>query len=492
MPRIYFYTIFGSAAALIGWGLSQLIFIDLAKFFGQPALPIKPDFVLLPLVAICLAVAMVATEIFLSNPTRAKANRRVLPTYLWRVIGLGTLAGLIASSLTWILYQTNTPDWIVRMTSWSLVGLFTGIGEGISWRMRSIEGSTNKANQRVQRSILFGFGAGFGAAVLLEVLRKTIQLKGYEDPIGFLILGCLLGLALSFATAPTYLVALRAGEGFESIQPDVFQLDAKEGFPSLNGDVYFESRNNKKNLDLPRINNLEDLKFLGSSKPNPRYIEKGDSIKLPDDLDPKQFLIGSARNADIYLPDIPQKAAYLEIDRRRVTITPLAGAVVEVDSQEIYDGEEFRLKRNQSITIYRQNSDIYYELVLKAREYAFLQHSDLRFVTGENYAYIEEGLSIQLPPKIDENAPLVIGSHKEAHIFIPNIPLKAASLIIRDRNFFLQCHSEKKVQIQSTKISKDSKQPPLRHNQILTFYHEDNNEKYYRFVFYDRFLDPEA
>ncbi|MBD2775234.1 hypothetical protein [Iningainema tapete] len=342
--RFYFYTISGIVSALLGWSLSQILLIDL----GTNKTPLNPDFILLPIEAACLAIAMVVTEIFLSNPTRHRANRRVLPRYFWVALWTGIIAGLVASVLTKILYQTGAPAGSVRIVCWSLIGLFTGLGEGVSWRLRSIEGGTRKATKRIQRATLYGLGAGFIAAVLVEILRGFQKLGGYEDALGFLILGLCLGYGLSFATSPTYLVALRAGEGFEAVDPS----------------------SEDKNRPRPYLNN-----------PN------------------------------------------------------------------------------------------------------------LQFVTGDDYEFIEEGLSIQLPATTTS---IIIGSSLEADIHIPNIPRKAASLTIRDRHVTLTCLTDAAVKIQSRLLFERAKPISLTHNQILTFYHAHDDEKYYRFVFYDRFLDPQA
>ncbi|MEW6498313.1 MAG: hypothetical protein AB1589_38305 [Cyanobacteriota bacterium] len=354
--RFYIYIISGIVLALVGWNLSELLLIGASESVGKGILPLPadfpPDFILLPIVAACLAVAMVVTEIFLSNPTRYKANKRVLPPYLWGALGTGVVAGLITSALTWVLYQTGAPAGSVRVVSWSLIGLFTGLGEGVSWRLRSIEGGTKRATPRVWRATLFGLGAGLAAAILVEILRKQISLGGYEDPIGFLILGLSLGSFLSLATSPTYQVALRAGQGFEAV----------------------DSKLRDSQRDHPRLN--------------------------------------------------------------------------------------------------QQN------------------HPALKFVTGDHYDFIEEGLSIQLPPT--RGREIIIGSAKEADIHIPNIPLQAASLQVSDHNVMLRCLAEGAVQIQSRRLVQGGRSIPLRHNQILTFYQALDEEKYYRFVFYDRFLDPEA
>jgi len=259
--RFYFYTWSGIFSALIGWSLSQIFLIDFGNLLGEESFlaNLPPDLILLPIVAACLAVAMVVTEIFLSNPTRYKSNRRVLPPYLWLALVLGTAAGLVSSFFTWGLYASKFPDWVVRMTPWTLIGLFIGLDESISWRLRSIEGQTRKATERILKVVIFGASAGLAAAVIVEMMRPSIA-KGYEDPFGFLILGLSLGLFLSFATSPSYQVALRAGAGFEAIDPR-------------------QARQADSQVDRPRIQK-DLLKFVTADR---NYdIEEGLSIQLPE------------------------------------------------------------------------------------------------------------------------------------------------------------------------------------------------------------------
>lgn len=346
MRRYIYYTISGIVSALIGWSISQFLVIDLPQAAGIDSLPFYPELVLFPVVAPSLAVAMVVSEIFLSNPTRLKANRRVLPRYFWEAIRTGFAAGLVAFIFFWLLRQLNVPAFIVRVVAWSLIGLFTGLGESVSWRLRSIEAGTRRANQRIQRAAWYGLGAGFLAAIIFEILHKP--LGAYVDPIGFLIFGLSLGISLSVATSPTYQMALRAGEGFESVY----------------GGNYSDN-------PRPRINNPE-----------------------------------------------------------------------------------------------------------------------LRFVSRDDYQNIEEGLSIQLPTATKK--PLTIGSSANADIYIPNIYVIAARLHIRDRGIAIESLLEGAVAIQAWRIPEGTRRQTLRHNQILTFYHTADEERYYRFVFYDRFLDPEA
>ncbi|MEH1798991.1 MAG: hypothetical protein V7L13_07435 [Nostoc sp.] len=351
--RIYLYSIFGIISALIGWGISQFFWLDLGleKFFTQGSIRPPSEIIVMPIVAAFLAAGMVSTEVFVSNPTRYKANIRVLPPYFWLAIASGGISGLIAGAIYWILSITPLPDALVRIAAWGLIGFFIGLGESVSWRFRSIEGATSKAQQRIRKGILFGAIAGLVAGTLAELIRMSgNQLSGYQVPIQFLVLGLSLGLFLSLAASPSYQVALRAGEGFEIVHAN-------------------QITNNK---DRPRL-----------------------------------------------------------------------------------------------------QSDV------------------LRFVTeDDDWEIIEEGLSIQLPN--NTKAAINVGSASEADIYIPNLPSECASLQIMSREVVIKCLTPGSVQINRKKMNRPGEKLKLKHNQILTFYNPENPDKFYRFVFYDRFLDPQA
>ncbi len=355
--RLLFYILAGISSALFGLSISWIFLIDFGQFFKETdyfkehLANTPPDLILLPIVAGCLAFAMVGMEIYSSHPTRYKFRsfKNLAIPYLILAIIAGLMTGLLSALLSWILYSTHLSSGIIRVIAWTLIGLFIGLGEGISWRLRSIEGQTSKAKFRLIKSTLLGFLAGFIAAVLIEIIRQLIDLNGWEDVLGFAILGLSLGYFLNIGASPTYQGALRAGKGFE---------------------------------------------------------------------------------------------------------------------------------------FYEQQSD---------QELPKLQNSSLRFVTedsdDDDDMIIEEGLSIELPSKLDKT--LIIGSKSDADIYIPQIPEECAKLSYKEGKYILRCLAENKVQVnQDKKIKKDI--VILRHNQIITFYHANDNQRFYRFVFYDRFLDPQT
>jgi hypothetical protein len=133
------------------------------------------------------------------------------------------------------------------------------------------------------------------------------------------------------------------------------------------------------------------------------------------------------------------------------------------------------------------------------QSYPYINKSVLSFVTSDsdddslNEDEIEEGLSISLPG----NQTISIGSGVDNTISIPGLPPHVAdiqlqnrtTLLIPDKQFF---HA---IEINSVR-TKSRKIITLKHNYVLTFYtingDDINEEKYYRFVYYNRFLDPQA
>ncbi|MBR8826670.1 MAG: hypothetical protein DSM107014_01985 [Gomphosphaeria aponina SAG 52.96 = DSM 107014] len=335
--RIYFYTITGIFSALMGWSISQFIWLDFGKKIIENLLPADylaappPDFFLLPIIAASLAMGMVVAEIFLNNPTRHRANLRVLPSYLLLALGFGLVAGFMAAILSLIMYITSLPGQIVRITTWALIGLFVGLAEGWGWRSHSIEGETNKGTQRLIKSTAFGFFAGLIAVIVVELLRKNIKLGGYEDPVAFLILGLALGLFLSMAATPTYQFALRAGHGFESYE------------------------DNQNNSDHPRIQNEDQLRLVSEDKNE--IIEEGLSIQLPRETT-EPLMIGSGADADIYIPHIPPEVATLEIKSRQVILKCKTPNSIQINRTLLQrEKEKKTLKHNDILTLFNLDNE---------------------------------------------------------------------------------------------------------------------------------------
>ena len=355
--RIYFHIISGIFSAIIGWSLSQLLWLEIGKILNQgksafDAIPLPSDIVLLPIIAASIAVGMVATEILVSNPTKHRLNLKeifsinparnrsqILP-HFWLAVLCGLGAGLISALLAWWLYGTNLLGQWVRVISWVTVGLFVGLAEGLSWRSRSMEGETQRADQRLLKSIGIGGVAGLIAAFIVEIVRtqlKTSGLGGFEDVISFSILGAALGVGLSLGAAPNYAVALRAGAGFEMTEE--MQKKFKDDDP-----------------DLPRIIDVDRLQILTEYEPD-TPLEENLSIQLPYHTKGKPIIIGGcpAKNIHIYLPGIPDECASLSVNNRTVEIKCLAPGKVQINRTLMKRREKKLLHHGQIITLLRND-----------------------------------------------------------------------------------------------------------------------------------------
>jgi hypothetical protein len=321
--RIYLYLLAGITSALIGWNLGQFFVTDLGVFNKLP------EITLFPCIAASLAVGMVLNEIFLSSPTRTKLNFRSAPIPIAIAAALGLGIGLGTGLLVQILFlpQLKIPSFIVRIVGWLCIGLSIGLAEGYTWKWRSIEaGNKRRFNKRLATSIIAGTVASFVAAILFELIRLLIgqsakEIAGIEDPLGFSILGALLGLAFSLTVSPSYMVALRAGSGFE----------------------YSEIADHLRETELPRI--ASSLKFISTNETE--YIEEGLSIQLPTT---GKIIIGSAEGADICIPGIMEYAAHIEFKARDSLLIPNESSVVEVNGEKLVVNKPFKLKHNHIVT----------------------------------------------------------------------------------------------------------------------------------------------
>ena len=329
--RVYLCILAGITSALIGWNIGQFVLSDLSQAF--PILQFFKQFseiVLFPAVAASLATGLVLNEIFLSNPTRLKANFKIAFLPVTIAAGLGILSGLIAGVLVQILFlpQIHTPASLVRVLGWLCIGSTVGFAEGWTWRWRSIEaGNRKRFHQRLRNSIIFGSLASLAAAFLFEVIRKSFgefpsTFAGLEDPLGFSILGALLGIAFSITSSPSYMVALRAGAGFEYTE--------YAGLDSVS----------------PRIE-TKHLKFVTDSEAE--QIEEGLSIQLPAN---GKLTIGSGPEDHIFIPGLRPAVAQLELKPRETTLiatTPLEDIAI---NGEALTSRRKILKHNYVLTFY--------------------------------------------------------------------------------------------------------------------------------------------
>lgn len=334
MMRIYLYILAGITSGLVGWNIGQFVLSDLNFFAGNP------EVALFPCVATALAIGMVVNEVFISNPTRTKLNIRRLkiPVIIAAVIGL--LVGLLVGGISQILFLSYVPipAPIVRCLGWLLIGLSIGISEGLTWRWYSIEaGDRKRFYSRFKTSLWAGGLAALIAAFLFELLRLLIgqfpsELRSIEDPLGFSLLGAILGFAFSLSTSPSYTTALRAGSGFE----------------------YVESFMNNERLSNKKLASIDKsfLKFISDGDAD--VIEEGLSIKLPAT---GKISIGSSETSHIYIPNLPDHIAFLDIQLRSVKLLPSPDyfGYIQINGLFLNNRKAINLKHNTILTFFIPN-----------------------------------------------------------------------------------------------------------------------------------------
>jgi len=320
--RIYLYILAGITSALIGWSLSQIVLSDLGwlKQF--------PELVIFPCISTSLAIGMVLNEIFISSPTRTKQNFQVAKLPIAIAAGLGLLSGLISGGISQILFlpQVNTSPVLVRILGWLFIGTAIGFAEGFTWQWRSIEsGNKKRYRQRLIVSLIGGIGASLLAALLFELGRsQKIIPASLEDPIGFSLLGMLLGLTFSLTNSPTYVTALRAGAGFEYSNINIRSILK----PHITGSLAFVSEGDE-----------------------PDFIEEGLSIELPSK---GKITIGSGLEAHISIPGLNEIAARIELTTRSAKLIPLVSQFksIAINGDKLTKSNPVLLKHNDLLTFY--------------------------------------------------------------------------------------------------------------------------------------------
>jgi hypothetical protein len=359
--RFILYILSGSFAALIGWNISTII-IDVVKLIteivtGNSALTFTPDFIVLPCLAFFFAIVMVGTEIFLSNPTRNRNNWHKFRTYFLRTLLLGVFSGVIAAIGTFVVYKGTGVAFEVKRYAWGIVGLSTGFCESLSWLSRREKNLTNKGNPRIVKTSIFGLLAGLGSAIFLaeNLPRFRIFPEIYDEPFSFCMFGCTLGLFLSFATSPTFQVALRAGEGLEAEKLE----------------------DGERERNLPILKQQLGLRFVveppstGKNAKLPNVIEEGLSILLPTI---RTITIGGHTDDDIYLPQIPASCAKIRVlfQSAEITIERNQSSVVILSPAPRPKADKdqkikYTLRHNQVITFKSQYEEKLYRFVFYDR-----------------------------------------------------------------------------------------------------------------------------
>ena len=374
MLRLTLYILAGVLSVLAGWHFYQSCLFILQWLSQNPDLAFLdllrqwPEMILFPLITIFLASGMVLNEIFISNPTRPLLNLKdaVRPLLLSTIIGL--LLGLAIGGLLQIFYlpQLNIDEKTVRVVSWWCIGVTVGFIEGVTWQFHSMEAGDKKRYQK--RLLISLFAASLSsiiAAWIFEWIRDSFDttlliFQQIEDPLGFSILGILLGIAFTITTSPSYMAALRAGKGFEYREDDFSPVTQ-----SIDTDyIQTQTQNNSQTAPIISKKAIQTLKFV--SETSAEKIEEGLSIELPEKspiriggTQKQQLSNGQIIGSDIYLPNTPAHMADIVVNKRETKLIPNPKNYdkIEVNFIQLNSTKEITLKHNTLLTFYSDEPD---------------------------------------------------------------------------------------------------------------------------------------
>jgi hypothetical protein len=353
--RIFLYVMAGMIA---GW--SGLIITHLLLYFiNIPSSNwFNPEYILFPIVSICLASSTVLTEILLNNPTRYKNNFAVIPFLLIKVALLGLSSGIIASFLismpTKFGWTNSFPllTLFLKACGWITIGLAIGIADGYSWKSRTVEGSQeSRFKVRLKYNILLGIISGFIAYIVSLFIKMSFSdIPLISEPIGFIVLGICTSFLFQWLATGNMRFALRAGAGFEMKRT-------------------WSDSNKALNLNYPRIVNdtlnlnCQPIKITNKNEayfekyePDSGYtnmIQEGMSVILP--LNGKIVIGSDQKKVDIFVGILPEKAATIIIENRGVFIESHENNCVFIGAKKLRKFVPERLIHNQVITLHKSD-----------------------------------------------------------------------------------------------------------------------------------------
>jgi hypothetical protein len=332
----------GLISSLLSWGLSQMLLdfwqfscrIMKVSFYSD--FPVFTYILLFSILTPFISLGIVISELYSSNPTRYKLNNKILyQRSIKSTVIVGVSAGVMLGLVNIILLMSGLPSNLIRIASWTVIGIVVGVAESISWSFYSIEVTQSRIKQRIIQNVFLGGIGGLTAALIFEIIRRYFGL--YKEPFGFLLLGICLAVFLCFATRPNYQVALRAGQGFESTRKS-------RGKSTINSGLL---------LSKAMLVSTE-LEFIPER--TSRNIEEGLSIKFPAKTS-KLLVVGSKDNADIFIPNIPYECANLKVLGNEVELECLVDNGVQVQKKKLHEGRRISLKHNQILTFYHEDDD---------------------------------------------------------------------------------------------------------------------------------------
>ncbi|NCR25146.1 MAG: hypothetical protein GPJ25_01395 [Microcystis aeruginosa LE13-04] len=419
--------------------------------------------------------------------------------------------GLAIAILLQLFYlpQFKLDEKPIRVLGWLFLGGIVGLIEGLVWPFFSTSaGDKKRYRKRLRMSLFFAIIASSAAAIIFEVVRGlsnqvTDLFQQIEDPLGFCILGSLLGGALTFTTSPSFHTALRAGKGFEYRD---YQQDPND--PPEPIDNYVPDKILKKGFNILWVKPDNQSMLIPFPK---NRIKEGKTIKLGGSEPRKQN--GQQIGSDIYIEGLPLYIGHFLVTNEGTEFFPKKDMFhqFEIKGISLTSAASVSVKHNDLIVFENNNQKyrfVYYDyegsipvISGKAKE-----NLDLRFVSDEYGNRIEEGLSIELPEK--SSIKITIGgidfkkiSNDEiigSDIYLPDTEPYLGEIVVtkQDATLIPNPKSSGNIQIQRNGNPIPVKREiSLKHNTLITFITNETDDyqpKMYRFVYYNRFLDPDA
>jgi hypothetical protein len=240
-------------------------------------------------------------------------------------------------------------------------------------------------------------------------------------------------------------------------------------------------------------------------------IKEGKTIKLGGSEPRKQN--GQQIGSDIYIEGLPLYIGHFLVTNEGTEFFPKKDMFhqFEIKGISLTSAASVSVKHNDLIVFENNNQKyrfVYYDyegsipvISGKAKE-----NLDLRFVSDEYGNRIEEGLSIELPEK--SSIKITIGgidfkkiSNDEiigSDIYLPDTQPYLGEIVVtkQDATLIPNPKSSGNIQIQRNGNPISVKREiSLKHNTLITFITNETDDyqpKMYRFVYYNRFLDPDA
>lgn len=356
MFRIFIFILAGITFANFGLNLGQFLLTDLRL---RQILPAEP--IIMACVSFGIATGMVLTELLISHPFRNPFRKVAIDSKnpILFSIGFGLLAGAISGLIYFSLsfLFTKWPASNFRLAGWLLVAFAAVVAEAFTWKITTIEAGDNERFwTRFGFTLVASLFAAWLTSIYFEGLRQSLSFnnfKRFEAPIGFMLLGSILGLAFSFCTSPSYVASLRAGTGFEYRSGKASQDGYIEMPLSFVGDVSQKNIEEGLTIQLPSISVITIIYSLIKGNLGKQLAIARNGI-----------IIGSSADAHIRIKDVDNELCRL-IPKGNSYILRLKGdgEEVSVNGSKMTSINEQKITHNTIITFYAKDSTKFYRFV---------------------------------------------------------------------------------------------------------------------------------